>query len=126
MDFEKMVEKILAPYKFVDDLQPITGQSLRSDILTALRAAATVPEGMVRVGTEDVRLLGTLPVTADGCVVGFTATLWINNASQISSGIADMPGWSDSAEPECFWPFHDCYSTREAAEAARPKGGEGA
>lgn len=44
---------------------------------SALRAAATVQEGCVMLpGGKVVKVLGTLPMTADGCVVGDGASIW--------------------------------------------------
>jgi hypothetical protein len=66
------------------------------------------------------KVLGTLPVTADGCIVGFTATLWVNDVGDIKSGIADMPGWTEEeGSDSAFWPFHECYSNKAAALAAQ-------
>ncbi len=91
----------------------------------ALRAAATVPAGMVRVGTEDMRLLGTLPVTKDRCVYGFGyPTCWLPSLR----GGAYMVHTTHNGEGGGHFP-KDVYSTREAAEAAaqaaRERGGEG-
>jgi hypothetical protein len=69
------------------------------------------------------KVLGTLPVTADGYVMGFTARIWVNDVGEVKAGLADMPGWTETEESdEAFWPFHECYSTRDAALAARKEG----
>lgn len=50
-----------------------------SEIVT-LTSALTVPEGCVRTADGvDRKVLGTLPMTADGCVVGRDATFWTSN-----------------------------------------------
>lgn len=67
--FDETARRIVEAYTFADEVQPITKTSLIDDIAKSLRAAATVPPGHVRVGTEDMRLLGTLPVTKDRVVV---------------------------------------------------------
>jgi hypothetical protein len=70
------------------------------------------------------KVLGTLPLTADGCVVGKKAYLWNT-----------LPGWKGRDDDKlmriCYMPspVHDpdeytdgpmkMFSTREAAEAAR-------
>ena len=81
-----------------------------------LRAAATVPPGHVRVGTEDMRLLGTLPMTADGCVIGTNADLyswWVPQYTD-DEGICQH----SSTGPIVSAP-HQCYSTQAAALAAK-------
>lgn len=98
-------------------------------IATALREAARVPEGCVRDDKGvDRKVLGTLPVTADGAVVmvgqmvwpprrGSAFTLLSNRTIAIAVPNGDGQ-WRDMTVGEC-------YSTREAAQAALAARGEG-
>lgn len=63
--------------------------------------------------TLDTVVLGTLPMTADGCIIGYGCTLWYRLSQEIGPDqIVDMRHQPIKAmEPS--------YSTREAAEAAR-------
>lgn len=100
-------------FSYVD--KPPTG--LLDAIAAALRAAATVPEGYVRVGTTDHKLLGTLPMTADGCVIGHPfCTVY---AIHRRTGKVYNTTWYHRGFGK------DVYSTREAAESARAAKGEG-
>lgn len=46
-------------------------------LINAIAAALTVPEGHVRLPSgEDVKVLGELVMTIDGCVVGKNAKAW--------------------------------------------------
>lgn len=104
----------------------------------ALDAARKVPDGCVRLGATDHKLLGTLPTTADGRAVGHGSPVW---RKPIVSG--DSVYWDTGEELTEFFeyngtfvaldylsnsvgglenhavPISQCYSTREAAEAAR-------
>ncbi len=105
----------------------------------ALRAAATVPSGMVRVGTEDLTLLGTLPVTEDRCVIGEGATVygecsWRNYPSivtfdyiflDISDGDRLKPMSHTEGCTATKARSRKVWSTPAAAQAARVRGGEG-
>ena len=99
-------------------------------ITAALAAARAVPDGYVRVGTTDHRLLGTLPMTADGCVVGDWASVYI-------SGPATYDGRGTARTLAYVWVpdvnnqgmairrGHEaamCYSSLAAATAARDAG----
>lgn len=78
----------------------------------ALRSILPAPgEVLVRDGDGWVKrkVLGTLPVTADGCVVGKHAKVY----EIYSTGVWE-PDWRDLFHR----PLEDCYSTRSAAEAA--------
>lgn len=131
MDFEKMAREIVERVGNGDMCSTsladfVTRDVFQSAIADALRAAATVPEGYVRVGMEDRRLLGTLPMTADGCVAGDEATVWIDLPEKTwyrGKAYTSTMVWQTDGPSACVnvW---DCYSTREAAEAAREKGGE--
>lgn len=102
---------------------------LYGPIAAALRSAARVQPGHVRDGDTDRKVLGTLPVTADGCVVGMGATVW--NAlipGHPSETTHRTTLWSDTdedspkvgvivfARPGLAW-----WSTKEAAEDAGTK-----
>lgn len=93
----------------------------RVDAITAaLRAAAKVGEGYVRddKGVER-KVLGTLPLTADGCVVGNHTRLWVNDVGCVTSLPVDNIGCSErDGADEAFWEAGECYSTPEAAQAA--------
>lgn len=91
---------------------------LQSDrITTALLSAARVPDGCAREGVTDRKVLGTLPLTADGCVCGAGGKVYVNSMVQkqvIECEVRDGRfGWLTS-------PL--CYSTRDAALAARKEG----
>lgn len=87
-------------------------------IARALAAARTAPPGHI-IDDQGVvrRVLGTLPVTADGCVIGGDAQLyWVNGAGYVHGCVVQdrvrtSNGFALIAS--------DCYSTRAAAEAAR-------
>jgi len=67
--------------------------------------------GLLNEHGEVRKVLGTLPLTADGCVLGFGAAVFYPLA--IGVGTAQHG-------PYFPWgPLAECYSTREAAEAAR-------
>lgn len=65
------------------------------------------------------RVLGTLPVTADGVVVGDCAEVWITEGPDEPIACVHLDKCGYSCEAEGFWPVDECYSTREAAIAAR-------
>lgn len=97
------------------------------NIALALDAARKVPEGCVRLPDgRDVKVLGTLPMTADGCVVAPGARVHYNFiegtetlvvfgtfAGQFDCGMESNSEWTDVRDSD------KCYSTREAAEAER-------
>jgi hypothetical protein len=108
---------------------------LINGIAKALRAARRVPDGHVREGDVDRKVLGTLPKTADGCVVGI-ATIDTSKKcdcckGDIPSGVLWHPEFLDRpAELHGDFVFVGCtdkphgqfYSTRTAAEAAKGGG----
>ena len=109
--------------------EEILGQSdvplvawLARDIATALRDAARVPEGCVRTADGvDRKVLGTLPITADGCVPGLGASVsWPGYGEEYvyDGHVRYSLVWAASIPVESSTPVRDCYSTREAAEAA--------
>jgi len=74
----------------------------------------TPPSGCVRTPDgRDVRVLGTLPMTADGCVVGDGARLF-SDVGDVRTHICTSAWASPPFPANDGW-----YSTREAAEAAR-------
>ena len=81
-------------------------ESLERKAVSLLRAAATVPPNMVRVGVEDMSLLGTLPVTDDGCVIGEGATVWrVYENWRDGLGISSIKAhidWYDPDRPEKY------------------------
>lgn len=91
-------------------------------ISAALLAASRPGEGMIRTHEgKDLRVLGTLPVTADGCVAGIDAEVWTRpwgGAPEKNHVRTEVPGnpWCGSI------PALHCFSTREAASAAKGVG----
>lgn len=75
MDFEKMAEEVVSRWESTDDLGPCRPR-LIEEVTTALRAAATVPEGMVRVGTGDMRYVVPLLITADKVLTSPGSWCW--------------------------------------------------
>ena len=83
-----------------------------------IAAALTIPHGHVRdEHGVDRKVLGTLPLTEDGCVCGIGGTIYINSIVQkqvVACEVRDVRfGWLTSPV---------CYSTREAALAAKVGG----
>ena len=101
-----------------------------------------VPDGHVRLGVTDHKLLGTLPMTADGCVIGDGAQVWPRADLYIFKNDgrpSDVSPWTADEESatSCFmlnenstgdtiapeeWHADNVYSSPEAAEAARGEG----
>jgi hypothetical protein len=97
-------------------------------VLPLLRSALNPPEGCVRWpdGSEP-RVLGTLPMTADGCVVGIDSFVWTMpphcaNPAGFGFRVTEIHA-SGPGHRECEPKWGDCYSTRQAAEAAREQKG---
>lgn len=68
-----------------------------------------------------VRVLGELPMTADGCVIGRNARLWLDLpdvTAYCGEVFCDPIVWQADGPSACVEP-NQCYSTREAALAAR-------
>jgi len=86
------------------------------------------PPGHIIDDQGNVRkVLGTLPVTADGCVVGHGVKLyWCEEPYEISHYETDFDGvWFEDHATDYYGeavgkdePISKCYSTKEAAEAA--------
>ncbi len=102
------------------------------DLALALDAARAVPEGHVRLPDgREVKVLGTLPMTADGCVATINGTFYTPPEGDLD-GICSMAAWSEGGSPvgkrigfpvtyigaERTWNSNECYSTPEAALAA--------
>ena len=85
----------------------------KSEVVATLRAKAP-PGHIIDDAGEVRRVLGTLPLTKDGCVVGVESQVWFSayGGTEILSSIIhdSRKGWLQSPV---------CYSTREAAEAAK-------
>lgn len=65
-------------------------------------------------------LFGTLPVTADDVVCGIGAIVYTENGATWQACVhnaAHEPSRCEGGDPS--FPLHQCYSTREAAEAGR-------
>lgn len=92
-------------------------KTLAECVAQALSAAATAPAGNV-IDDKGVvrRVLGTLPVTADGCVIGQHADVWFTDDDGVIRNAEVTPPVADSGESSYFLYGHDCYSTRESAE----------
>lgn len=86
----------------------------------AVAAAARVQPGHVREGDTDRKVLGTLPKTADGCVVGLYATLYGMNSVCIAEWHSSR--WITAHEGGGHASVERSYSTRAAAEAAHTAG----
>lgn len=111
--------------KQIVDENTAAGSARLDRLVDAIAAALTVPANHVRdEHGNDMRVLGTLPKTADGVIVGDCATVWITEGPDepIASVSLDKCGYSCSIEG--FWPIEECYSTRAAALAAKNGGGE--
>lgn len=105
--------------------RPATAGKLRA--AAAILSASRPAPGYLRASEgADMRLLGTLPVTADGCVVGIGAELWCN-AEEHGVFQWGSPPWVETSD--AGWVFIDrdgadvapqfMYSTRTAAESAK-------
>ena len=114
---KELLQKIDRAYRYFPGTLPAIEQE-KLDILTAaLDEAAKVPAGCVRDDKGvDRKVLGMLPITEDGAVVGVGATVW--------GGREDLP--VEAREVIIFaesergqWPVEWSYSTREAAQSAK-------
>jgi len=111
---------------------PVDYMHLRDEIAAALDAAYRVPEGHVREGVTDRKVLGVLPITADGVIVGLGCEVWVR-PGEVTSGawhfndasfyflenqVCVRNAWSEEGMSATV---SSCYSTRAAAEEARAK-----
>ena len=99
-------------------------------LIDGIVSLMTPPKGCVRDGYGvDRKVLGTLPVTADGCVLGH-----LSRASNELYGIVQCGPMKGSVVPAhvSIFPLddgsfspHEVYSTRQAATSAQAEGGQG-
>jgi hypothetical protein len=77
--------------------------------------AIVIPEGHIMLpGRRVVKVLGTLPMTADGCVVGFLEnTCLYEPDDDHPNDPTEVDSLNDAADART------CYSTRQAARAAK-------
>ena len=100
----------------------VLSDGLYLDVKAALLAASRPREGFIRTHEgEDLRVLGTLPVTADGCVAGDGAKLWTTEGAEwkVYTFASEDPAPIEF-DPSCG--TDELYSTREAASAAKGVG----
>ena len=112
------------------DLSPANKRLLASSIANALLAASKPPPGHIIDENGVRKVLGTLPLTADGCVaIPFISVVYhpehpsrsldVDVCNDEVIGQVSVPS-SDGEFVEWHeYAIGDCYSTREAAEAAR-------
>lgn len=106
--------------------------TLTRAIAAAIHEASKAPPGHILDGGVVRKVLGTLPITADGCVITDENTCsLVNIKGEKLDAIGHGMAWGpvtfcvDTGERcRVAYSFSECYSTREAAEAARAKGGE--
>lgn len=94
---------------------------LAMSIIASARADAVRPfveAGLATADGKPRKVMGTLPKTKDGVIVGNHATLWVNDVCDILSFRVDNIGCTDNEEIGAFWEVGECYSTPEAARAA--------
>lgn len=95
-------------------------RQLRLRIERITTAALTIPANHIRTPDgKDVKVLGTLPITKDGCVVGINAYPFYVGEKADGSHVVMQPQhpplrWLNAYEPT------ECYSTREAALTPTP------
>lgn len=113
----------------VDSFGEMSGSAIHmSDAITAALDAKLPPPGHIITDDGTVRkVLGTLPVTADGRVLGDWASVFVHQLNgDIGAGCTRTTTYSWTATTPgraVNQPYaaNTCYSTREAAEAARAK-----
>lgn len=111
----------------LEELMRLAGYNpVRSDTTTPafveLTRRMTPPEGHVRLPDgRDVRLTNPLPVTADGyCPI--ETPVYHPTAGECCPWMGDRGRWFCwNVNEDMSFPVGDCYSTPEAAEAARAK-----
>lgn len=120
-------------YGPIDAVDPHDGSVQRAveAILTAALDAARPPAGHIMESDGTVRPMARgfdgqptkLDVTHDGFVVGNGAKLWRYNKAREEIELHEA-GWYDRRSDRITWTPEVCWTTREAAEAARAaKGG---
>lgn len=109
-----LVDQLIANVYVDDGYKEYQSQDV-TNIARAIAAARTAPTGCIIDDKGVVRkVLGTLPVTADGCVAGMWAELW--GIDQCNCAVEST---SCTWRPGHHYRLVECYSTRAAAEAAR-------
>ena len=105
---------------------------LRTDIAQAIADARAVKAGHVRLDTgEEVRVLGTLPMTKDGCVIGDWALPYVHLLDDtIKRGTSRTftYAWTTTTpgrKENKAYAADMCYSSHTAAEAALAERREG-
>ena len=121
-----MTEFERAAEEFLDNHIPVQRHmELRPILIALLTSHARPAAGFIREATgPDRKVLGTLPVTADGCVLvpdrSGCPTIWNNDQHRKWAQLTrDDDGAWGGVFDKCWRFVEDCYSTREAAEAAR-------
>lgn len=121
-DLSKMsVEELVSV--FADPRTWVRSDPIVRQLSAELTRRMTPPEGHVRLPDgKDVKVLGTLPMTADGVVVGEGASplwIWTDDDGLQNDGTSrlHLDHYDD-------YPVEYAYSTHEAAEAARAKEGK--
>ena len=111
----------------------LSGNPLMWELAERFRQASPIASAAREAGMVDEqgkfrKILGTLPVTADGCAMGSLATVYCDCGGgfigECDTGAA--VAWLKSANgEESIVPCDECYSTesaaRSAAEAAKPQ-----
>jgi hypothetical protein len=110
--------------KLASHLMPSAARLMREAAteLRRLRAleSEAIAAGFIGEDGEVRKVLGTLPLTADGCIVGNHITLWINDVGEVASLRVDNIGCSERDGLDgAFWEAGECYSTPEAARDAK-------
>lgn len=131
-DFDAVINTIAAKYS---DLIMADNASKSANVPTPMaRVSGAIREAMSAfpghiIDEQGVvrKVLGALPITADGCVVGDGAALFHPNYEK--QGVCGT--WMSQQGTARFYfarglvndwkdvPLRECYSTREAAEAAK-------
>jgi hypothetical protein len=95
---------------------------LRRHTVDAIAIALTIPAGHVRTPDGvDRKVLGTLPVTADGVIAGSGAALYWNHGdgSPCNDGTMKVYVQDNTSCPSAHFYLGAWYSTRESAQAAQ-------
>lgn len=97
--------------------------SIVTDIAATLTRLSRPPAGHIRDDAGvDRRVLGLLPVTKDGCVLCPGEVVWaVSQGDYVREVSLDEMVWPAKGMRTHTWSVRDCYSTREAAEAAAEK-----
>jgi len=96
--------------------------AVRQQAIEAITDALTIPAGHVRTPDGvDRKVLGTLPVTADGVIAGSGAALYWNHGdgSPCNDGTMKVYVQDNTSCPSAHFYLGAWYSTRESAQAAQ-------